>query len=87
MMIFYISRHTFLWFIMNTNGCFSQIVNDVPYSLDVRAKVFERLDETTVWRLFFRFRDTTSSFDASNKRYVITNPPNDFSLLPTDQVQ
>ncbi|XP_033609651.1 calcium-activated potassium channel slowpoke isoform X7 [Cryptotermes secundus] len=33
-----------------------------------------------------RFRDTSSSCDASSKRYVITNPPDDFSLLPTDQV-
>lgn len=35
----------------------------------------------------FRFRDTSSSCDASSKRYVITNPPDDFSLLPTDQVR
>ena len=35
----------------------------------------------------YRFRDTSSSCDASSKRYVITNPPDDFSLLPTDQVQ
>jgi potassium large conductance calcium-activated channel subfamily M alpha protein 1 len=34
----------------------------------------------------YRFRDTSSSFDASSKRYVITNPPDDFVLLPTDQV-
>lgn len=34
----------------------------------------------------YRFRDTASSFDASNKRYVITNPPDDFALMPTDQV-
>nr|XP_040578360.1 calcium-activated potassium channel slowpoke-like isoform X9 [Lepeophtheirus salmonis]XP_040578361.1 calcium-activated potassium channel slowpoke-like isoform X10 [Lepeophtheirus salmonis]XP_040578362.1 calcium-activated potassium channel slowpoke-like isoform X11 [Lepeophtheirus salmonis]XP_040578363.1 calcium-activated potassium channel slowpoke-like isoform X12 [Lepeophtheirus salmonis] len=34
----------------------------------------------------YRFRDTSSSFDASSKRYVITNPPDDFQLLPTDQV-
>ncbi|XP_050088266.1 calcium-activated potassium channel slowpoke isoform X15 [Anopheles aquasalis] len=34
----------------------------------------------------YRFRDTSSSCDASSKRYVITNPPDDFSLLPTDQV-
>jgi potassium large conductance calcium-activated channel subfamily M alpha protein 1 len=34
----------------------------------------------------YRFRDTSSSFDASSKRYVITNPPDDFHLLPTDQV-
>lgn len=33
-----------------------------------------------------RFRDTSSSCDASSKRYVITNPPDDFKLLPTDQV-
>jgi hypothetical protein len=35
---------------------------------------------------WLRFRDTSSSCDASSKRYVITNPPDDFSLLPTDQV-
>jgi potassium large conductance calcium-activated channel subfamily M alpha protein 1 len=34
----------------------------------------------------YRFRDTSSSFDASSKRYVITNPPDDFGLLATDQV-
>ena len=33
-----------------------------------------------------RFRDTANTFDASSKRYVITNPPSDFNLLPTDQV-
>lgn len=35
----------------------------------------------------YRFRDTSSSCDASSKRYVITNPPDDFCLLPTDQVR
>lgn len=35
----------------------------------------------------YRFRDTSSSCDASSKRYVITNPPDDFQLLPTDQVR
>ncbi|XP_014244789.1 calcium-activated potassium channel slowpoke isoform X7 [Cimex lectularius] len=39
-----------------------------------------------LYRDIFRFRDTSSSCDASSKRYVITNPPDDFSLLPTDQV-
>ncbi|GAB6027124.1 hypothetical protein CHUAL_013857 [Chamberlinius hualienensis] len=34
----------------------------------------------------YRFRDTSSSCDASSKRYVITNPPDDFTLMPTDQV-
>ena len=34
----------------------------------------------------YRFRDTSQNFDASSKRYVITNPPVDFHLLPTDQV-
>ncbi|XP_013164699.1 PREDICTED: calcium-activated potassium channel slowpoke isoform X8 [Papilio xuthus] len=34
----------------------------------------------------YRFRDTSSSSDASSKRYVITNPPDDFCLLHTDQV-
>ena len=33
-----------------------------------------------------RFRDTSSSFDASSKRYVITNPPDNFLLHSTDQV-
>merc|ERR550534_48494 len=32
------------------------------------------------------FRDKANSYDASSKRYVITNPPNDFNLLPSDQV-
>ncbi|XP_052262998.1 calcium-activated potassium channel slowpoke-like [Dreissena polymorpha] len=35
----------------------------------------------------YRFRDTTSNEKSpSSKRYVITNPPEDFKLLPTDQV-
>ncbi|XP_023340512.1 calcium-activated potassium channel slowpoke [Eurytemora carolleeae] len=34
----------------------------------------------------YRFRDTSLSFNASAKRYVITNPPDNFKLLPTDQV-
>uniref|UniRef100_A0A646QCD7 BK channel n=1 Tax=Hemiscolopendra marginata TaxID=943146 RepID=A0A646QCD7_9MYRI len=34
----------------------------------------------------YRFRDTSSSADASSKRYVITNPPDDFTMLPTDQI-
>ncbi|KAK3777100.1 hypothetical protein RRG08_004267 [Elysia crispata] len=35
----------------------------------------------------YRFRDTNESVRSpSSKRYVITNPPEDFSLLPTDQV-
>merc|ERR1719260_572489 len=35
----------------------------------------------------YRLRDSTmSSAEASSKRYVITNPPYDFGLLPTDQV-
>jgi hypothetical protein len=37
-------------------------------------------------RCCYRFRDRSSSCDASSKRYVITNPPDDFSLMPTDQV-
>ncbi len=37
--------------------------------------------------LTFSFRDTTSNFDASSKRYVVTNPPDDFSLMSTDQVR
>ena len=35
---------------------------------------------------FTRFRDTANVFDASSKRYVITNPPTDFNLIPSDQV-
>jgi len=36
----------------------------------------------------YRLRDAalTSVVDATSKRYVITNPPFDFGLLPTDQV-
>jgi len=34
----------------------------------------------------YRFRDNTASFNASSKRYVITNPPGTFKLLATDQV-
>ncbi|XP_070187929.1 calcium-activated potassium channel slowpoke-like isoform X2 [Littorina saxatilis] len=34
----------------------------------------------------YRFRDTSESAKSpSSKRYVITNPPEDFKLLPTDQ--
>ena len=35
---------------------------------------------------YYRFRDTSTSLNASSKRYVITNPPGTFKLLPTDQV-
>ena len=35
----------------------------------------------------YRFRDTSSTVKCpSSKRYVITNPPDDFQLLPTDKV-
>ncbi|XP_041362291.1 calcium-activated potassium channel slowpoke-like isoform X2 [Gigantopelta aegis] len=35
----------------------------------------------------YRFRDTNESVKSpSSKRYVIANPPEDFKLLPTDQV-
>ncbi|XP_076368256.1 calcium-activated potassium channel slowpoke-like isoform X2 [Tachypleus tridentatus] len=34
----------------------------------------------------YRFRDTSNSCEASSKRYVITNPPGEFILLPTDKV-
>ena len=34
----------------------------------------------------YRFRDTTQSPEASNKRYVITNPPDDLVLIPSDMV-
>ena len=40
-----------------------------------------------VQKSIYRFRDTSSSVDASSKRYVVTNPPDDFTLLPTDQVK
>lgn len=43
-----------------------------------------KFDSTLVGSI--RFRDTSSSVDASSKRYVVTNPPDDFTLLPTDQV-
>ena len=33
-----------------------------------------------------RLRDPNITVEASSKRYVITNPPYDFGLLPTDQV-
>ena len=33
-----------------------------------------------------RFRDKSSLSESSNKRYVITNPPSDFNLLPSDHV-
>lgn len=36
---------------------------------------------------FGRFRDKSSAAESSNKRYVITNPPADFNLLPSDQVE
>ena len=36
----------------------------------------------------YRFRDTSQSAKSpSSKRYVITNPPEDFKLLPTDHVR
>ncbi|XP_022242664.1 calcium-activated potassium channel slowpoke-like [Limulus polyphemus] len=34
----------------------------------------------------YRFRDTSSSCEASSKRFVITNPPAEFTLLPSDVV-
>jgi len=34
----------------------------------------------------YRFRDNSSSVDASSKRYIITAPQDDFILLPSDQV-
>ena len=33
-----------------------------------------------------RYLDLSDEVDATIARYVITNPPNDFNLLPTDQV-
>lgn len=35
----------------------------------------------------YRFRDTSGLNEASSKRYVITNPPNDLVLIPTDMVR
>ncbi|XP_035205045.1 calcium-activated potassium channel slowpoke-like [Stegodyphus dumicola] len=34
----------------------------------------------------YRYRDTSSSFEASTKRYVITNPPTEFPLIPSDKI-
>lgn len=34
----------------------------------------------------YRYRDVVSEEGASNKRYVITNPPIEMQLLPTDMV-
>ncbi|XP_076327174.1 calcium-activated potassium channel slowpoke-like [Tachypleus tridentatus] len=34
----------------------------------------------------YRFRDTSSSCEASPKRFTITNPPSEFILLPSDVV-
>ncbi|XP_076348972.1 calcium-activated potassium channel slowpoke-like isoform X2 [Tachypleus tridentatus] len=34
----------------------------------------------------YRFRDTSSGCEASSKRFVITNPPAEFTLLPSDVV-
>lgn len=34
----------------------------------------------------YRFRDTSGLNEASSKRYVVTNPPDDFILIPTDMV-
>merc|ERR1719210_1862106 len=34
----------------------------------------------------YRLRDSSSVSDTSNKRYIITAPPSDFILLPTDMV-
>ncbi|UYV79141.1 hypothetical protein LAZ67_17001224 [Cordylochernes scorpioides] len=35
----------------------------------------------------YRYKDTTSSGDASSKRFVITSPPGNYSLLPTDMFE
>ncbi|CAG2104255.1 unnamed protein product [Medioppia subpectinata] len=34
----------------------------------------------------YRFRDTSGVADASAKRYVITNPPNELILIPSDMI-
>ena len=34
----------------------------------------------------YRLRDSMSMTDTSNKRYIITAPPSDFILLPSDLV-
>ena len=47
-----------------------------------RFKIFQNL----FLQNYDRFRDTSTSLNASSKRYVITNPPGTFKLLPTDQV-
>ena len=54
-------------------------------SLEIHIRYHNCFNEKSLFYIY-RFRDTSSSFDASSKRYVITNPPVDFQLLPTDQV-
>ncbi|KAI1285718.1 Calcium-activated potassium channel slowpoke [Halotydeus destructor] len=34
----------------------------------------------------YRFRDTSGLNEASSKRYVVTNPPGEFVLIPTDMI-
>ena len=53
------------------------------YKLYKHISNFERSNEFFATR--FRDKNDTSA-DSSNKRYVITNPPADFNLLPSDQV-
>lgn len=49
--------------------------------------LYSQTESFSICPLTHRFRDTSNSCDASSKRYVITNPPDDFALLPTDQVR
>ena len=52
------------------------------YKLYKHNSIFKRSNEFFATR--FRDKNDTSA-DSSNKRYVITNPPADFNLLPSDQ--
>jgi hypothetical protein len=72
------------------NICFQFLVlvlcSAVQYSyFPYNSLVFD-LEAVKIKNFAKRFRDTTNSFNASAKRYVITNPPYNFKLLPTDQV-
>ena len=53
---------------------------------DMSSKKRGKVNKRGMPFFLFRFRDNSAGPDAPGKRYVITNPPNDFNLLPTDQV-
>ena len=50
------------------------------------SKETQTVLKTKYFIQLFRLKDSNNSIDGSYKRYVITNPPFNFSLLPTDQV-